>query len=548
MDSEYPPLPSSKVVDAALQSTSLLDGEGAVNISSGSGTPLSVAHGHQQGSSSKSCTRVIIESGDIILEYTPVKRDPTGEGESVGCRWRVSSDSLMQNSPYFRALLDPDKFYEGRHLMRQRKLYGPGIGAEVDRDAIGFPGSNPAQDMLPTIRLPDNHLSSRLGLDNIELFLKVLSFDSFNEEEKESFHAEVKTQRLPAITKLIELADAFNSLQSVRDTLRRSGYTPGKPKLPLTKFNTSMLKLNEDRIRQSISISKFLNDRTVFQMLTHTLIVTGSKSWINGIHSPEPDTPSWHYFPDGLEEELYYRRQCVLNTITDLQAHFLRVYGALGDPAGTKPPNTPGIPPPTASRQTQTQFYQCRCALGNSSACDAFHLGQMTRFFTLRTKTIFLGSTLIDPDFNPNIDEESDQEDQQSGRSSPPSQITSIIASLKQCPDYQIDSNHTACGIRRRFLPSLDCLEGFVGDERGLLGVNLKFWQGQEQGGSRAGTKWPHIAGSWANRSLQRALVIDLRLARISGIPAMSRGTFRAGSREEDARLLFTAKKRNWEA
>jgi hypothetical protein len=172
----------------------------------------------------------------------------------------------------------------------------------------------------------------------------------------------------------------------------------------------------------------------------------------------------------------------------------------------------------------------------------------MTRFFALRTKTIFLGSTLIDPDFNPDMDENENPataETLSSERSLPPADITALISSLKQCPDYQIDSNHTACGIRRRFLPSLDCIEGFVGDERGLLGVNMRYWH---RGEAPPGGPWPQIHGSWANRAHRRALAIDIRLSRISGVPNMSRGMPAAELREEDARLLFTAKKRNWEA
>jgi hypothetical protein len=169
----------------------------------------------------------------------------------------------------------------------------------------------------------------------------------------------------------------------------------------------------------------------------------------------------------------------------------------------------------------------------------------MTRFFSLRTKTIFIGSTLLDPDFNPDI-ENAVIEGEVGTR---PTDITSVISLLKQCPDYQIDSNHMACGIRRRFLPALDCIEGFVGDERGLLGVNLSYWRKEGNDERRGGeSNWPHFQGSWANRAHRRALLVEIRLSRIMGIPLMSPGSSAAEYREEDARLLFTAKKRNWEA
>ncbi|KAL2858118.1 hypothetical protein BJX68DRAFT_160810 [Aspergillus pseudodeflectus] len=541
MDSEYPPLPSTETIANSLRHTAVSDKGGVANsLFSGRPVLASVAESLNVGGpdlGSQTTTRVIAESGDIFLEY---ESPTTGVNGLASYRWRVDSESLMQSSPYFCALLDPNKFSEGKHLMRQRELYSQGLDSW--KHGGNFDSSDYAhvQDYaLPTIRLPNNHPSYCSGLDTIELFLRILSYHSFNEEEQESFSAEIRGQRPSSIAKLIELADAYNSTQAVYDTLGRCNYTLGRPKLPLTKFNSSVLRLSEDRIRQSIFVASFVNERTIFQILTHALIVSGSKFWVSGIEGPDPDTPKWQYLPDGLEEELYYRRQCVLNTITDLQAHFLRVFGAIEEHTVPTKPNIPN---------QQTKPYQCRCGLGNSSACDAFHLGQMTRFFALRTKTIFLGSTLIDPDFNPDVDENENPataETLSSERSLPPADITALISSLKQCPDYQIDSNHTACGIRRRFLPSLDCIEGFVGDERGLLGVNMRYWR---RGEAPPGGPWPQIHGSWANRAHRRALAIDIRLSRISGVPNMSRGMPAAELREEDARLLFTAKKRNWEA
>lgn len=305
-------------------------------------------------------------------------------------------------------------------------------------------------------------------------------------------------------------------------------------------------------------------------------------------------------------EELYYRRQCVLNTITDLQAYFLRAYGALEeDPDDSKPAPTASTLTTPSIRQQPRQF-QCRWAFGNSSACDAFHLGQITRFFALRTKTIFLGSTLIDPDFTLDSDSDSDDSDEQHNNEKekeknnvnvpgPTSDISSLIASLKQCPDYQIDSNHNGCGVRRRLLPALDCIERFVGDGRGLLGIVLRLWDNHHyrydststsnsnsnsnsnlnlnlnmnsnpDGNPNPTSPHPPTNSSWANSSLRRAYSVDIRFSKIiamhslprsssryqtvaaTGAGAKATALLRSGSPEEDARLLFTARKRNWEA
>ncbi|KAL4893741.1 hypothetical protein BDV59DRAFT_177062 [Aspergillus ambiguus] len=464
--------------------------------------------------------KIILPTGDVIVEYACPNRTLVAGG-----RWQVSSDDLRQNSPYFRALLDPLKFYEGRQFSQQKS-----IKQETAADTMGgVPDSSnteTAQTSLPSIRLPSDHFSSELGVDAIEMFLRILSFDSFGNEEKDSFTAELRLKPTSLVARLIELADAFNSPDIVREALTRSAYAFGKSKSPLWKFDVSILKHSEDRIRQTMYISRFLNERNVFQISSHTLILLGSRFWAHGIETPLSTTFRWRHLSDGLEEELYYRRQCILNTITDLQASFLRAYGALDTPEDMKQASTTTVP---------TRHYQCRCGFGNASACDAFHLGQMTRFFSLRTRTIFLGSTLIDPDFHPDVDSDGDEDTPPA----PPSDISALISSLKQFPDYQIDTHHTGCGVRRRFLPPLDCIERFVGDSRGLLGVDLRSWDA---------TEWPLAAGSWANRAIRRALVVDVHFSRINAIHRVTPGLSRPDSAEENARLLFTAKRRNWEA
>lgn len=41
-------------------------------------------------------------------------------------------------------------------------------------------------------------------------------------------------------------------------------------------------------------------------------------------------------------------------------------------------------------------------------------------------------------------------------------QIETVITTLKQCPSYQIDKNHTNCGLRTRMLPILDFIQGLL--------------------------------------------------------------------------------------
>ena len=49
--------------------------------------------------------------------------------------------------------------------------------------------------------------------------------------------------------------------------------------------------------------------------------------------------------------------------------------------------------------------------------------------------------------------------------------VVSIIETLRQCPSYQLDSNHRHCGLRTRLLPLLETLW-----PNGQVGMCLKCW------------------------------------------------------------------------
>ncbi|OXV07843.1 hypothetical protein Egran_04394 [Elaphomyces granulatus] len=550
MDFEYPPLPAAtKTTGNGRRSESIH--QQITEIDERYVVPNGY-HDQDNASdgSSRSIYKIISNNGDIVLEYTdPYPSVP--RSRPVRYRWKVSSEHLMKNSPYFSALLDPNKFLEGKTFVEKKSEWSRRSKARISNGEA-------VDDDLPVVKFNIDHPSRKLRIDVIELFLKVLSLDSFGNDDREMalLDENIKHQPVSLVAALIDLADQFNSPRVVQETLKRSAYPFGKSRASLAKFTSSLSKLSEERIRQAIYIAICLDDNVVFQASTHALIILGSVYWVNGPGFPDPGTPRWSYLPNGIEEELYYRRQCVLNTITDLQAHFLRAYGGLEDPLDLK------TSVPHSSASSKSRPFQCRLSFSNSRACDAFHLGEITRFFALRTKTIFLGSTLIDPGFDPGPELEIQANDQSKGtnhtsKSSttgfqvnsassavPPGDILAIIASLRQVPDYQIDSNHTGCGIRRRLLPALDCIEGFLCDSRGLLGLVLRVWKSSSR-----------QMNSWMGRSLRRAEAVDLRYSKIVSIRGTPWHSLFPGPplppttwHEDEARLFFTSRKRNWEA
>ncbi|KAJ5089283.1 hypothetical protein N7532_007967 [Penicillium argentinense] len=479
---------------------------------------------------------VISPNGDIILEYIAMSSEKSHY-------WQVSSEQLISGSPYFGAMLDSNKFMEGRLLAQQRRALTEGANLNT-RDTLADKIDSASLATLPIVKIPSSPKSELCGIEAIQLFLKILCLDILDPEAKSAFHNDLAVLPPSLVAKLIDISEWFNSIKPVRRVLQEANYRGGvkwKPAVSTKVFNLDMLKMKERRVREMIVISAFIGLKDILKAMTHTLIIIGSKFWQQGLERPKTEEYSnWKYLPDGLEEELYHRRQRVLNTLTDLQAHFLRSYGGLERDESDRKPNTIG--PTTSYRPPELQ---CRNGLANGMQCDVFHLGQMLRFFALRTKTVFLGSTLIDPDFSiEESDPDEPLEQNTSGKAAvssdePQFAINQVIAGLKQYPDYQVDHNHVGCGIRRRLLPILDGIEKFIADNRGLLGVQASLWESLE---TRA-------LSAWSGRGAPKNHTIEIRFSKITRIvtPSGAR-TDQFSSQEDQARLMFTAAKYKWEA
>lgn len=556
---DYPPLPRAG---------------NASNPVTGSTLPATGEHTQAAQLDSGKVT-VIVVDGDLILEFTEL---PPG----VDRRWQVSSQAIVDKSRYFRAMLDPDKFIEGRKLAEHRKELAQ-QSASAQKPSLGRVDneSDSVTQNIPTLPVA-NPMVKLCGAVAVDVFLSVLCLDTQEERTKVAFENELRDMPIPTVELAIELAETFNSREAVTQVLDKVSYPLGKPRLALRNYNY-VSGWGEDRVRQSLIIAIALKKSQHAQMYMHLLIVMGSRFWSHGLDHPSGLYLRWQFLPRGFEgqchvnspfepsnadvhvEELYYRRQCIINTMDDLQNYFFRLYGALDDTHDT--PDRPSTSRAatlgtTFSTSQQSSPFQCRAGLGNASQCDLFHLGQMTRFFTMRSKTVFLGSAMRDPycNLSGKKEEEGDADHSLPGEahsgtlsatttshvgpstfptetstpSSPPSDFPTVIKSLRQYPDYQIDSHHNACGIRRRFLPPLLCIEKYVLDSRGLLGVDTERWR-----------RYPEQM-TW--KTCAKPAQVDIHLDQVKTVhpsPMPLRGQV---AQEEEARRLFTAKKRNWEA
>lgn len=278
MDSEYPPLPSSRGQKPAEQE------QKAITKDSQHG------RGVRDGALRDSIT-IISRNGDVIIEHI----------DQEAKQWLVASEDLTQNSPYFRALLDPNKFSEGRRFMQQKTDWTQKTAATATEERLRIVDDEAIHE-LPKLQLPVDQFTRRLGVDAIEVFLKLLSVTSV---DRETFGNELRILPASLVARLVEIADVFNSPQVARDALRRCRYAYGKGRVSMSKFSQHMLKMSEARIRQVIYIAHFLRDSSTFQVATHSLIVAGSRHWTNGVEdrSHDQDTFRWMYFTDGLEGE-----------------------------------------------------------------------------------------------------------------------------------------------------------------------------------------------------------------------------------------------------
>jgi hypothetical protein len=343
-------------------------------------------------------------AGDLLLQIDDSSSEPS-------FYYRVSSTVLRRASPYFDTLLDPDKFSEGATFASQK--------ARLE-DQHGRISQLPTAD-LPVILIADIGPLFPLNTPNMPViahFFNILHL-------KDSFHLPAPSATHFAL--LAAVADRFDAVRPVSDYVVKNGWHTDmkEPNSSRIRRNTksSILKSKEIFWRQRILAGAILGVRGWVLHYGRLLIDSGSERWNVGTDLESTSTVDittdgpWWDLPYGIEEELAYRRECILSTISSLQSDFLHLY--------SKPSKRP----------------HCRLGYDSSPQCDSFQLGEMLRFFT-RKGTVRLQSLIS----------ETTNEYPLSYSGS----ISTLLASLRDCPTYQIDAHHSHCGLRSRFMPPLD--------------------------------------------------------------------------------------------
>ncbi|KAL7902489.1 hypothetical protein HDV63DRAFT_361866 [Trichoderma sp. SZMC 28014] len=358
----------------------------------------------------------IADAGDIVLDVTfetsreTLKKSqkasalalkkPSGAPQpalksKVTVAYRVSQAALKKHSQYFANLLSNPSFSEASAIDEAHKKLA---ALKIE------PGKAVAAD-LPWIRITDDDEATKAaGREHVfEDMLKIIH------------QKPLKAPRvaLSEVATMAILADRFDCLTVVARSLNgiRWPVTNNRPFADDSGRNTDA----EQVLREKILVSWLLSNGMKLHQAARELVVRGSRLWSDYSEEREELTAAWWHLPEGIEEELKYRRECVLNTIASVQRHFLNLY---------------------CSKERQ-----CKLGYDSSTACDSFQLGQMLKFLVSKNLLFLVDYT------SPSLEAVPD---------GAMINIDDLLNTLKQCPNYQIDKHHTNCGLKIRMDPIID--------------------------------------------------------------------------------------------
>ncbi|EAQ86960.1 hypothetical protein CHGG_08213 [Chaetomium globosum CBS 148.51] len=407
--------------------------------------------------------------------------------------YRVQLSALKQNSKYFDNLLSDTRFAEARSI-------------EESFQRLSLKNVKPSEadaGDLPLVKIHEDDEATRSAGHNsvFEDLLRIL-------HRKQSTAKAVTMQHLAV---LALLADRFNCIAIVSRYLNALKY-----KWPATQTRVSrddgptLSRATEETLRQKILVAWLLDQPPKLQVATRELIMYGSRRWSEYLDEEQEESyaAAWWDLPDDLEQELHHRRERILTTIASIQTHFLGLY--------------------------TSRTRQCKLGYDSSASCDSYQLGEMIKFLCSRN-LLFLTSFTPSPFLSPSISSSTLPETPDISTTD----IGSILATLKQCPAYQIDKNHTHCGLRARALPAVEYVQAMLAS--GAVAIARPAWVRDREGAawrSSLGVEGGHDGDGKRERKVfrfTRGLATDQRL-RMEGAMAVDRS----------ARALFTADEWDW--
>ncbi|KAI1456199.1 hypothetical protein F4805DRAFT_468256 [Annulohypoxylon moriforme] len=382
----------------------------------------------------------IVEDGDLILDMifenskdtirsTRVAQSKLSSREpqlapkkKARLAFRVSLKVLKGQSKYFERLLTDSRFKEAKDISSAfASLTLRNVKPEI-ADV----------NELPWIEIRDDDQATQYAHRE----------GAFSDLLRVLHGKEVATKQITMsfVTTLAVLADRFDCAPAVSKCLvgGLKFKWPVTNRKPLRDEVSVMSRNNEDILRQKILVSWLLGQPARLQAATKEIIMNGSCRWSPFAADDEASSATWWYLQDGLEQELQYRRQCILNTIASVQRHFIKLY--------------------------TSRTRQCKLGYDSSAACDSYQLGEIIKFLTNKNLMFLV-------DFSPgSLDSIADTS---------LLQIETVISTLRQCPSYQIDKNHTNCGLRTRILSILDFIHGLL--SANSIPINRNLWKTNRQ-------------------------------------------------------------------
>ncbi|KAF2726366.1 hypothetical protein K431DRAFT_335754 [Polychaeton citri CBS 116435] len=374
-----------------------------------------------------------IEEGSTISVIAPGKSDVVLQikhefpTRTATHSFAVASTVLLPSSAYFDRLFSPGRFGEGERLHSAHAALCEKHGT-MWREAV-------SKEALPVVQIEDlgriANVNSIVPL--LEDFFRVLHGLALS-----------SSQPPPAnLANLAIVADRFDALEAVRDHVERKKIIRMLDNKTTPKIEAS---LTEQRVRQRLLVGLLLDYPPWVEKYSAKVVVKG---WVP--RDAEVDSPLWWDLPGRVEEELALRRDCVLETLRSMQDWFVGLY--------------------------LSRARQCKLGYHNSTECDSFQLGEMVRFFH-RISTLSIKATIVCGEDSEDLEPSTYEGD-----------LNLLIDSFRQIPEYQIDANHSHCGIRTRILPLLDLVQECLY----YLGICGRCWKEDRAGYAWMGAKKPLV-------------------------------------------------------